>query len=327
MMIYSAASAFRWRARLWHLTYKGHIPAEQLLAQLMAVSGSRRVLGSSIVHETSDAEAPFDHTHFAWMWEQDPNLCGAHLMDMEHEGQSVHPHAVHKKSIKWMETVFTRYHHGHKADACGKLTFVRPAAGPWQQLPQEFEWNEVLLTEVSNAPDLVEGAQIAGIGVRSMHDVQLLQNAKRSLPFEHNFDRSSFKQLELPIAFMSRTVGTLHIYGEINLGKTEWACAQFENPLYVTERNQLLDFRAGWHDGIVIDKLLPRNAFTLDECEALTDFTQPAAIKCLFRVARVPKRTPKIFVTNAEAAWPQDPMGRIVGRRVAQLCIMCKTYV
>ena len=40
-------------------------------------------------------------------------------------------------------------------------------------------------------------------------------------------------------------------------GSAEWALAQFENPLYVTERNDLLDFREGWHDGIVIDKLTP----------------------------------------------------------------------
>ena len=135
-----------------------------------------------------------------------------------------------------MEAVFTRYHHGYKADGNRKLKFVKPAAGPWQQLPQAFEWNDMQLTEVSSAHDLIEGAQIASIGVKSMHDVNLLQNHKRPTTFDHNFDRGSFIKLELPPAFVSRTFGTLHIFGAVNLGKTEWALAQFENPLLVTQR-------------------------------------------------------------------------------------------
>ena len=226
-----------------------------------------------------------------------------------------------------MEAVFTRYHHGYNADGNRKLKFVKPAAGPWQQLPQAFEWNDMLLTEVSSAHDLIEGAQIASIGVKSMHDVNLLQNHKRPTTFDHNFDRGSFIKLELPPAFVSRTFGTLHIFGAVNLGKTEWALAQFENPLLVTQRNQLADFRHGWHDGIVLDKILPRESFTLHECEALTDYMQPAAINVKFKIASIPKRTPVIVVTNVRDAWPRDPDGILVGRRVAQLEIVSKTYV
>lgn len=195
-------------------------------------------------------------------------------------------------------------------------------------LPPSFEWNTLIITEVSQASDLIEGAQLAGVKVRSMHDVMLVQNAKRPLPFEHNFDRSSFIPLELPPLYTSGKVGTLHIHGAVNLGKSEWALAQFDNPLYVTERNELLQFREGWHDGIVIDKLLPRDVFTLQECEALTDFTLPASIKCLYRVARIPKRTRKIVVTNVDAygAWPRDPLGQLHGRRVVSLHVTLPTF-
>jgi hypothetical protein len=137
-----AADTFRWRARLWHLTYVGHIPAELLLRQLSSVTKSNTVLGSSVVHEASDAEAPYAHTHLAWLWERAPNLHGARLMDVECEGTTIHPHAEHRKSIKWMQLVFTRYHAGHKLGATGKSTFVAPVAGPWQQLPPCFEWND-----------------------------------------------------------------------------------------------------------------------------------------------------------------------------------------
>lgn len=153
-------------------------------------------------------------------------------------------------------------------------------------------------------------AAVAGVQVRSVHDVLLLQNHKRPAAFDHNHRRDSFLP-HVPSAYSCGQVGTLHVHGAINLGKTEWALAQFDNPLYVTQRNQLRDFCAGWHDGIVIDKILPRDAFSLYECEALTDFTQPAAIKCLYGIAKIPKGTRKIVVTNVRDAWPRDPLGQL----------------
>ena len=51
-------------------------------------------IGTSVVHEKSDAEVPYDHTHFAWLWDRAPNLHGARLMDVLHSGVVVHPHAV-----------------------------------------------------------------------------------------------------------------------------------------------------------------------------------------------------------------------------------------
>ena len=317
----------RWRSKLNHLTYPGHICVELLLCTLAAASSStRQPVGTSIVHEASDAEHPYDHTHFAWWWSVAPNLHGTRLFDVIVDGVRFHPHAQHKKSWRWMQGLFLRYHMGFKTDAAGRSTFVQPVGGPWQVLPDGFEWEETIVTEVSEAHDLIAGVHAAGVKVRSVHDVLLLQNAKRPLPFEHNFDRGTFLPLELPPAFVARQVGTLHIWGAPLLGKTEWALGHFENPLLVTERNQLLEFRPGFHDGIVLDKIVPREVFTLQECEALTDFTQPSAIRCLYKLARIPKRTPKIVVTNVQNAWPNDPLGQLLGRRIAQLHITEKTY-
>ena len=93
----------------------------------------------------------------------------------------------------------------------------------------------------------------------------LVQKAKRHLPFEHNFARDTFLKLDLPQAFLCREVGTLQVYGARNLGKTDWALSQFFNPLYVTNRNVLLEFQAGVHDGIVFDKMRPCDVFSLHE--------------------------------------------------------------
>ena len=223
LLVTEPATEKRWRSKLNHLTYPGHICMELLHCALAAASSStRRPVGTSIVHEASDAEHPYAHTHFAWWWSEAPNLHGTALFDVVVDGVRIHPHAVHKKSWRWMQGVFTRYHFGFKTDAAGKPAFVAPVGGPWQVLPAGFEWDEAIVTEVSEAHDLIAGVHAAGVKVRSVHDVLLLQNAKRPLPFEHNFDRSSFCSLELPPAFVARQVGTLHIWGAPLLGKTEW---------------------------------------------------------------------------------------------------------
>ena len=53
----SPRDAYRWRGRFYHLTYAGHIPA-QILLQLLTAISSIPVIGTSIVHEASDAESP-----------------------------------------------------------------------------------------------------------------------------------------------------------------------------------------------------------------------------------------------------------------------------
>lgn len=309
-------SQFRWRGRFYHLTYRGHISPQALLLLLASISRVK-VLGTSIVHEESDAEAPYDHTHFAWLWEKAVDLVGCGIMDIFHSGSMVHPNIETKKSIQWIERLFVQYHAGHKTGADGKPKYVKPIA-LMQELPQCFEWGDYITTEVMEAPDLLSGVCAAGIRPKTVSDVHLLQQHKRPAPFDHNYTRNMFKPQQLPQAFEMREVGSLQIHGAVRLGKTEWACAQFDNPLLVTSRDTLKDFRPGLHDGIVIDKMV-FNDWTVTDAEALTDWTQPAQIKCRYGVAKIPKRTPKIIVTNARDVWPTDPFGQIVGRRVAQM--------
>ena len=316
--------AFRWRGRLYHLTYKGHIDHNVLRARLASMS-SVKVIGTSCVHEASDADAPYDHTHYAWIWETAVDLIGCEKMDVRHNGVVVHPNIVSKKSLAWMEHLFVQYHRGHKTGEDGKTKYVAPVAGPWQEVPQSFQWSEYMVTEVANARDLIEGVLVAGLRPTRVSDVLTLQQHKRPAPFDHNYAPSAFLPQVLPQPFVSRAVGTLHIYGAINLGKTEWACAQFSNPLYVTTRDGLRGFRSGCHDGIVIDKMLFTQWSVLD-CEALTDWTQPAQISCRYGDAKIPKHTAKIVVTNERDAWPPDPHGQLLGRRVAQMHVTARMY-
>ena len=313
---------FRWRSKYYHLTYAGHIDPALLLAKLRSVT-TIAVLGTSIVHESSDAEVQYDHTHFAWMWVAAVDLIGSRIMDIQTVGGPVHPHILSKKSVPWIANIFTKYHHGHKADAGGG--FVEPVAGPWQEMPQTFGFEEYTLTEVAEAPDLMAGVLAAGVAAKSVGDVLLLQRHKRPPPFEHNYTKDCFLPITLPPSYTSGDHGTLHIYGPIKLGKTEWACAQFENPLFITDRHGLKDFIPNFHDGIVLDKMLFKD-WSVTECEALTDFTQPATIKVLYKIVKIPKRTRKIVVTNERDAWPEDPHGQLIGRRISQLEITSRMF-
>ena len=314
----------RWRAVAWHLTYKDHIPAFLLLAALAAITRTKVIL-TSIVHEASSAEVPYNHTHFAWLWEKGVDLMGCRIMDILWNGATFHPNILYKKNLCWLQLIVEKYHHGYKMQPSGKLEFTEPVAGPFQDIPPGFEWNGLILKDVSNAPDLLSGVQAAGLYPKSVSDVLLLQKHKRPARFEHNYPPSQFKPIGLPPNYLSGKVGALHVYGAVCLGKTEWALAQFENPLLVRSKDALREFLPGHHDGIVIDTMVFNN-WTLAECEALTDYTQPSRIACRYGDAKIPKKTRKIIVTNARDIWPHDPHGQLLGRRVSRIQIISPLF-
>ena len=314
---------FRWRGKYYHLTYKGHIAPGILLQRLSTIT-SVKVLASSVAQEVSDAEAPYDHTHLAWVWEKGVDLVGCGIMDINVGGQIVHPNIENKKAIAWMERVFTQYHKGWKVGGDGKLNMVAPILLQ-QNVPVAWEWGDFVNTEVMYAEDLLAGVCAAGIRPKTVLDVLTLMNNKRPRPFEHNFSRDQFRPQSLPVAYLVGQVGTLQIYGGVGLGKTEWACAQFSNPLYVTARDVLKSFVPNFHDGIILDKMKFTD-WSVTDAESLTDFTQPAQIRVRYGLALIPKNTRKIVVTNAQDVWPEDPFGQIIGRRVAQMYVASSMY-
>ena len=155
--------------------------------------------------------------------------------------------------------------------------------------------------------------------------MHLLQKNKREPPFEHNYARNTFLPQTLPPAFVTRQVGCLQIYGAINLGKSEWASSQFENPLVVTSRDMLRKFRPNFHDGIVVDKMTFKDWLVTD-AESLLEYFQGVQITCRYGIAVIPKRTAKIIITNPRDVWPADPLGTLVGRRVAQMEVVSRMF-
>lgn len=110
-----------------------------------------------------------------------------------------------------------------------------------------------------------------------------------------------------PITDWSKTV---IIKGAAGIGKTEFAKAHFENPLFVTHMDDLLDFDE--HDGIIFDDMsfthLPRTAQI-----HLVDQDNPRSLHCRYARAHIPAHTKKIITCNTMCLDIDD---EAIGRRV-----------
>lgn len=118
-----------------------------------------------------------------------------------------------------------------------------------------------------------------------------------------------------PVTDWSRSVV---VVGPPDIGKTEWALAHFQNPMLVSERDQLLDYMPDEHDGIVFDDI----DFTEDAREmniSLADQTMPRGIRCRYRTVTIPRGTKKFFVGNSPTLLVNDAA---VARRCQQLMLV-----
>lgn len=87
------------------------------------------------------------------------------------------------------------------------------------------------------------------------------------------------------------------VVGPPNCGKTQYALAHFNKPLFVTHMDDLRNFHHKVHDGIIFDDMsfthLNRNAQI-----HIVDQDQSRSIHIRYGTARIPKRTKKIFTCN-----------------------------
>ena len=135
-----AADTFRWRARLWHPTYVGSQQSCSCASCLRSPNRTR-----SWAYQLCTRRATPRRPTRIRTWRG----CGSARRICTERGSCTSsakghhdPSSCGAPQIKWMQLVFTRYHAGHKLGATGKSTFVAPVAGPWQQLPPCFEWND-----------------------------------------------------------------------------------------------------------------------------------------------------------------------------------------
>lgn len=97
-----------------------------------------------------------------------------------------------------------------------------------------------------------------------------------------------------------------HLWGPPDTGKTQYALAQFTNPLYVRHQDHLKHYDPSGHDGIVVDELSFAHWPTSTVINMLNK-KDPAMIHVRYDVAYLPAGVKIVFCSNEEVIfWNKD---------------------
>jgi len=141
------------------------------------------------------------------------------------------------------------------------------------------------------------------------------------------YDRSSFLNLAPP------RWNVLWVHGATNLGKTQWAAAQFHSPCVIKPFDSVgcLEalsrmYDATLHDGLVLDEADLR-FMTRAQVIAFFDPDEPCTLDVRYRAFTLPAGVKKIVISNPDPATlsPPDPY-HAISRRFQTLEVTSKTY-
>ena len=270
---------FRFTSNRVHLTYRSHIsfPAIENVIENRCNKGIKH---ASYVHETSDQENTYDHTHVLLWFSTKLDTRNERIFDCE----DVHPHIkAIRTDIQWDNT--WNYHEKNPV-----LLRPDPHENPRQQ-------HTDLLQKIKRARTLYQACTNAGIEIRTVQDVKSIRGDKAIIEdIPPPFPLEKFNREEMI------TGKSIIVHGTSGTGKTCYAMAHFKNPLVTSHIDDLKRFNAELHDGIIFDDMSfshwPREA-----CIHLLDYDFPRSINVKHSVVTIPAKTPKIFTHNYE-----DPM-------------------
>lgn len=273
---------FRFKATGAHLTYRTHIPFPIIRETLIGLNGALQWW--SFVHETSDAENPYDHTHVAWQWTKKQPLDLRSNIRFDITG--IHPNIQKWTNVAHKTTVYENYHNKPTVIARDKSEL-----GPTS--------DQTLIQQIRGARSLAEAIELAEVTIRTVGDVNLIRNDKiRMKDYVHRFPNSNWID-SMPIYGTPswRTGTALYIWGDTGLAKTQWAVHQSENPLVLSHMDKLRDYDEDRHDMIIFDDMsfnhVPRTTII-----HLTDWDEARQIHCRYSPAEIPAMTKKIFTSN-----------------------------
>ena len=231
---------------------------------------------------------------------------------------TVHPH-ITPSTMTQMETIMLQYHRGRKYNVeTGKTEFTKPDY-LWQELPAAFEFATEIIKEVTAAETLIAACIAGCVRPRTVNDVKALRDeaAGERKRFHHLFQPASFKLLAPP------GWKALHVHGPSGMGKTKWACAQFQNPLLIKPFNSIGCLEAimrkydpKFHDGMVLNEADLKNFMTREQVIAFVDCDEDCELDVRFKSFTVPAGVRKIFISNPppQNLYPADSAGAIARR-------------
>ena len=146
---------------------------------------------------------------------------------------------------------------------------------------------------------------IAGISKRN--PMRRGKKKREHTELDDGLTREMFKKIELwPTSAATGRVQAVVGYGPTGIGKTNWALAQFERPLRITELDVLKDMPPDT-DGIVFDDMLFDKCAKL-QMKSLTDFDQPRNVRLRASTVQIPAGVKKIFLCSEhESVFGSNP--------------------
>lgn len=119
-----------------------------------------------------------------------------------------------------------------------------------------------------------------------------------------SFEPPKYKPEEFNRPLLNLNKATL-LWGPGGTGKTEFALAHFNKPLFVRHIDALREFSASFHDGIVFDDM-DFSHWPHGSRVHILDMTRPAQIHCRYSHACIPAQTRRIFCSNSELILHKD---------------------
>lgn len=299
----SPATAFRFSGKKLHLTYRGHLPLEELKLHLENKMGSFSMY--SLVHENGaekppevtqedsqeqQASVPYAHTHVALVLQMKFETRKASAWDF----QGVHPNLKQIRTQTHLQRIWTY----HQKAPISRLVSER---GPLTSTPGGID-------ALIAAPSLLAAVLLAGVEVRTVRDIQILR--------QDRMEETVIPALSEPclwtIPFQRHPCVVLT--GDTGTGKTRYALAHFENPLLVSHMDDLKQLKPS-HDGIVFDDI-GFSHWPLESCIHLCDVALPRTINVKHGSVTIPAGKPRFFTTNREftGLFPNDEWGALKRR-------------
>lgn len=128
-----------------------------------------------------------------------------------------------------------------------------------------------------------------------LHSDQIERSLRKCIksPYVHTYELGMFKAA--PIEWNNKAI---LLWGATNTGKTQFALANFKNPLLVRHLDKLSELTSD-HDGIVFDDIDLKNR-PPNSVIHLLDWDLESSIHIRYKVATIPRQMKKIFTSNLE---------------------------
>lgn len=278
-------------AKTWVFTLNNYDEKDEQLFQRFA-GDTEMVTRMVVAREVGETGTP--HLQGAVSWKRSKRLAAC---------KKLHPRAHWEKAIAQQEA----FEYCRKADSDVFIDVDNRRQGK--------------RTDLDEAIASIE----QGISTRDLwltHPKQMIRYSKGLLQFKKIHDAGNSVGEQYPLdSFNTDPLdigwGRSYIcYGDSGVGKTCFAKAHFQRPLFVTHLDTLRNFQPGYHDGIVFDDMsfthLPRETQI-----HLVDQAQERQIHCRYETAIIPAGTPRIFTTNIDGGFIFDLNDPAIARRIA----------